>query len=128
MFIKLEQNMHQRMRLNLLSSKPSGSSCSRYSFSGSGSRYCSSHTCSRYYSSMGSSSVTPSSTTRTNKHTIRKKKINVLPLSSNQEKFRYGDRSNIFGWFSNGMAEIMLEMAWSNFRSIGECLAHEMMG
>ena len=58
----------------------------------------------------------------------KEKEIKILPLSSNQEKLRYGDRNNIFGWFSNGMAEIMLEMAWSNFRSIGECLAHEMMG
>ena len=57
----------------------------------------------------------------------KEKEIKVLPLSSNQGKLRYGDRSNIFGWFSNGMAEIMLEMAWSNFRSIGECLAHEMI-
>ena len=42
----------------------------------------------------------------------KEKEINVLPLSSNQGKLRYGDRSNIFGWFSNGTAEIMLEMAW----------------
>ena len=42
----------------------------------------------------------------------KEKEIKVLPLSSNQGKLRYGDRSNIFGWFSNGTAEIMLEMAW----------------
>ena len=41
----------------------------------------------------------------------KEKEIKVLPLSSGREKLRYGDRSNIFGWFSNGMAEIMLEMA-----------------
>ena len=34
--------------------------------------------------------------------------IKVLSLSSNQEQLRYGDRSSIFGWFSNGMARIML--------------------
>ena len=40
------------------------------------------------------------------------KEIKVLSLSSNRKKLRYGDRSNIFGWFSNGTAEIMLEMVW----------------
>ena len=40
------------------------------------------------------------------------KEINVLSSSSNRKKLRYGDGSNIFGWFSNGMAEIMLEMVW----------------
>ena len=42
----------------------------------------------------------------------KEKQIKVLSLSSNRKKLRYGDRSNIFGWFSNGMAEIMLEMIW----------------
>ena len=42
----------------------------------------------------------------------KEKEIKVLLLSSNQEKLRYGDRSNIFGWFYNGTAEIILEMAW----------------
>ena len=65
--------------------------------------------------------------THTSKHTIKKKKIKILPLSSNQEKLRYRDRSDIFGWFSNGTAEIMLEMAWLNFDRIGECSAHEMI-
>ena len=36
--------------------------------------------------------------------------------------------NNIFGRFPNGMAEIILEIAWSNFGRIGGCLAHEMMG
>ena len=40
------------------------------------------------------------------------KEINILSLSSNQEKLRYGYGKNIFGRFSNGAAEIMLEMAW----------------
>ena len=40
------------------------------------------------------------------------KEIKVLSSSSNRKKLRYGDGSNIFGWFSNGMAGIMLEMAW----------------
>jgi hypothetical protein len=47
--------MHQRMGLDLPSSKPSGSSSSRYGSSGSGSRYC-------------SSSVTPSATTHKQSH------------------------------------------------------------
>ena len=42
----------------------------------------------------------------------KKKEIKILSLSSDREKLRYGDRSNIFGWFSNGTAEIMLELAW----------------
>ena len=57
----------------------------------------------------------------------KEKEIKVLPLSSNQGKLRYGDRSNIFGWFSNGTAEIMLEMAWKSFGANGEFLAHEMI-
>ena len=51
----------------------------------------------------------------------KKKEIKFLSLSSNWE-------NNIFGRFSNGMAENLLEMAWSNFGRIGGCLAHEMMG
>ena len=42
----------------------------------------------------------------------KEKEIKVLPLSSDREKLRYGDRSNIFGWFSNGMAKLILEMVW----------------
>ena len=42
----------------------------------------------------------------------KEKEIKVLSLSSNRKKLRYGDGSNIFGWFSNVMAEIMLEMTW----------------
>ena len=42
----------------------------------------------------------------------KEKEIKVLSLSSNRKKLRYGDGSNIIGWFSNGTAEIMLEMAW----------------
>jgi hypothetical protein len=49
-------------------------------------------------------------------------------LSSNQEKFRYEDRKIIFGRFSNGTAESVLEMAWSSFGIIGGFLAHEMFG
>ena len=40
------------------------------------------------------------------------KEIKVLPLSSNRKKLRYGGRSNIFVWFSNGTTKIMSEMAW----------------
>ena len=42
----------------------------------------------------------------------QEKEIKVLSLSSIQKKLRYGDRSNIFGWFSYGMAKIIIEMAW----------------
>ena len=42
----------------------------------------------------------------------KEKEIKILSLSSNRKKLRYGDGCNIFGWFSNGMAGIMLEMAW----------------
>ena len=58
----------------------------------------------------------------------KEKEIKFLSLSSNRENLRYGDRNNIFGRFSNGMAEIILEMTWSNFGSIGGFLAHEMIG
>ena len=42
----------------------------------------------------------------------KEKEIKVLPLSSNQEKLRYGCGKNISRRFSNGAAEIILEMAW----------------
>ena len=38
--------------------------------------------------------------------------IKALSLSSNQKKFRYGDRSNILGRFPKGMAKTMLEITW----------------
>jgi hypothetical protein len=53
--------------------------------------------------------------------------MNVLSLSSNQEKFRYEDRRNIFGTFSNGPTKIMLEMVWFSFGIIGGFSAHEMI-
>ena len=53
--------------------------------------------------------------------------MNVLSLSSNQEKFRSEDRRNIFGRFSNGLAKIMLEMVWLSFGIIGGFSAHEMI-
>ena len=68
---KTRTNMHQRMRLDLPSSKPSWSSCSWYWFSSSSPQYCSA------YSSSGSPSFKPWSMTHTNKHTI-KKEIKVL--------------------------------------------------
>ena len=42
----------------------------------------------------------------------QEKEIKVLSLSSNRKQLRYGDMSNIFGRFSNGMAKIMLWKAW----------------
>ena len=58
----------------------------------------------------------------------KEKEMKVLSLSSNQEKFRYEDRKNIVERFSNGTAEIVLEMAWLNFGVFGVFLAHELMG
>jgi len=43
----------------------------------------------------------------TNKHAIKKKKIKVLPLGSNQEKLMSKGRKSIFGRFLNGMAKII---------------------
>ena len=42
----------------------------------------------------------------------QEKEIKVLSLSSIRKQLRYGDRSSIFRRFSNGMAKIILEMAW----------------
>ena len=58
----------------------------------------------------------------------KEKEIKVLPLSSNQKKLRYEDRKNIVGRFYNDTAEIILEMVWSNFETIGGFFAHEMIG
>ena len=58
----------------------------------------------------------------------QEKEIRVLSLSSNRKQLRYGDRSNIFGRFSNGTAEIILGMAWSSFGIFGGFYVHEMIG
>ena len=42
----------------------------------------------------------------------QEKEIKVLSPSSIRKQLRYGDRSNIFGQFPNGMAKTMLGMAW----------------
>ena len=42
----------------------------------------------------------------------QEKEIKFLSLSSNRKQLRYGDRSNIFGRFPNGMAKAMLGLAW----------------
>ena len=42
----------------------------------------------------------------------QEKEIKILSLSSNGKQLRYGDRSNIFGRFPNGMAKTMLGLAW----------------
>ena len=42
----------------------------------------------------------------------KEKEIKILSSSSSRKKLRHGDGSNSFSWFSNGMARIMLEMAW----------------
>ena len=51
-----------------------------------------------------------------------------LSLSSNRKHMRYGAWSNIFGWFLNGTAEIILEIMWSNLGIFRGFLVHEMMG
>ena len=53
--------------------------------------------------------------------------IKVLSLSSNLKQLRYGDRSDIFGWFPNGTAKTILEMAWPSFEIIGGFLSNEMI-
>ena len=58
----------------------------------------------------------------------QEKEIKVLSLSSNQGKLRYGCGKNIFGRFSNGVAEIILEMTWYSFGANGGFFAHEMKG
>ena len=58
----------------------------------------------------------------------KEKEIKVLPLSSKQEKLRYGGRKIIFRRFSNGTVDIMLEVAWSSLEVIGGFLAHVMIG
>ena len=45
-------------------------------------------------------------------NTQSRKEIKVLSLSSNRKQLRYGDMSNIFGRFPNGMAKTMLERVW----------------
>ena len=42
----------------------------------------------------------------------KEKEIKFLSLSSNRENLRYGDMNNIFGRFSNDMAENISEMTW----------------
>ena len=42
----------------------------------------------------------------------QEKEIKVLSLRSIRKQLRYGDRSSIFRRFSNGMAKIMLGLAW----------------
>ena len=42
----------------------------------------------------------------------QEREIKVLSLSSNRKQLKYGDRSNIFGRFLNGMARIIIGMAW----------------
>ena len=41
----------------------------------------------------------------------QEKEVKALSFSSNRKQLRYGDRSNIFGRFPNGMAK-MLGMVW----------------
>src|SRR6185312_4841836 len=108
--------MHQRAGLNLPSSKPSGRSWLKHCPSGSGLRNWSSFMGSQHCSSTGSTSFTLWSTTRTNKHTIKKKEIKVLSLSSNREGLRYGNRSDIFRWFLNGRAQNLVMRGVVKFR------------
>jgi hypothetical protein len=71
--------MHRRMGLDLPSSKPSGSSSSRYGSSGSGSRY--------YYSS-----VTPSATTHKQSYNKNKNNHTIKTKYADELKKREGNR------------------------------------
>ena len=42
----------------------------------------------------------------------QEKEIKALSLSLNRKQLKYGDRDNIFGWFSNVMVKIILGMTW----------------
>ena len=42
----------------------------------------------------------------------QEREIKVLSLSSNRKQLKFGDRSNIFGRFLNGMARTIRGMAW----------------
>ena len=42
----------------------------------------------------------------------KEKELKILSLSSNRKQLIYEDRSDIFGQFSNGTAEIKLGMTW----------------
>ena len=42
----------------------------------------------------------------------QEREIKVLSLSSNRKQLKFGDRSNIFGRFLNGMARTIIGMAW----------------
>ena len=106
------------MELDLPSSKPSRSSCSRYGSSGSSSWYCSAN------SSTGSPSITPASTAHTNKHTIKKRKKDfVVELESGEVKNK--GRKNISRRYldsicwnnvGNGVVEFR-----DNWRIFGPC-------
>ena len=124
MFIKLGRNIHQRMRLNLPSSKPSRSSA-RGTVLQAPARGTARRTPRRVL--PRSHRYLRHTQSTHNKEKEIKKKIKVLSSSPNQRKLRYGDRNNIFGRFSNGTAESILEMAWSSFGRIGGFLAHEMI-
>src|SRR5688572_25456648 len=112
-------NMHQRVRLDLPFSKPSGSSCSRYWSSGSGSRS---------NSSSRSSSGTPRSTAHTNEHTINKKEKYFTRRAPNRKCERKIGRRGIFMKFGYASVEIYERRPWSSLGSIGGNLAHEMTG
>ena len=104
--------MHQRMRLNLPFSKPSGKSWSKVLSFGFGVAELVLVHLFAILLVDGFSLI----------HTViydvykqahnQEKEIKVLSLSSNREQLRYRDRSNISGRFSNGTAETILEMAW----------------
>ena len=105
--------MHQRMGLNLPSSKPSETSWSRYCPSGSG--WVAVLVLAHLLAVLLVDGFSLIHTVIYNVHKQahnKEKEIKVLSLSSNREQLRYEDRSDIFGRFSNGTAEFMLGMAW----------------
>ena len=104
--------MHQRMGLNLPFSKPSGKSWSRYCPLGFGvAELVLVHLLAVLLVDGFSLVHTVIYDVHKQAHN-QEKEIKILSLSSNQKQLRYEDRSDIFGRFPNGTAEIMLGMVW----------------
>ena len=104
--------MHQRVRLNLPFTKPSGKSWSKYCPSGLG-RGTGPRQLARGTTHQRVLPRSHRDVRHTHKQAHNKEKeIKVLSLSLNQEKLRYRYGKNIFGRFSNGVLEIMLEKVY----------------
>src|SRR5688572_476450 len=92
--------MHQRVRLDLPSLKPSRSSCSWCWSSGSGSR--------SNFSSC-SSLGTPRSTAHTIEHTINKRKLKLLPVELEQRTRTKNKKNEYFHEIWRGLGGSILK-------------------